>query len=153
MSRLLGGRHWLALRRLNGRWWNLDSCLPAPRLVARCCEDDAASGQEACAAAAAEVDRAASAPSAEAAQVAGSGEPASGGGEEAGGAEAGGAAAAAAAAQEEEADAAAVRRFLADQLQRRDAKVFRVIESSLASHPVVQEQEDSPHAPAANGGT
>jgi hypothetical protein len=30
LGRLLGGRHWLALRRLGGAWWNLDSDLDAP---------------------------------------------------------------------------------------------------------------------------
>ncbi|GAB4820743.1 hypothetical protein N2152v2_007789 [Parachlorella kessleri] len=32
-SRLLRGRHWLGLRCLDGRWYNLDSHLPQPELV------------------------------------------------------------------------------------------------------------------------
>jgi hypothetical protein len=39
VSRVLGGRHWLALGRHGGRWWNLDSSLEAPQLVAPSCND------------------------------------------------------------------------------------------------------------------
>lgn len=43
------------------------------------------------------------------------------------------------------ADEAAVRRFLADQLRRHDAKVFVVVDSPLESHPL----HDPPHGTAA----
>ncbi len=93
VSRLLGGRHWLALGRVGGRWWNLDSSLEAPQLVASCCDGGSSGGSGAPAQ-----------PQAAAGTAAG--------------------------------DAAAVRRFLAQQVQQRDAKVFRVVDSALASHPL-----------------
>ncbi|KAF8062664.1 josephin-like protein [Scenedesmus sp. PABB004] len=43
LARLTGGCHWLAVKRVSGEWWNLDSRLPAPTsFVAAPC--DAADG-------------------------------------------------------------------------------------------------------------
>ena len=122
VSRVLGGRHWLALGRVAGRWWNLDSSLEAPQLIAPSCDVGDSSGGN---------GMPADSPSAAAAPCQG----------EAGGAGDGGSGGQAAPLVEAAAgtaagDATAVRRFLAQQVQQRDAKVFRVVECALASHPL-----------------
>lgn len=124
MSRLTGGRHWLALRWLNGRWWNLDSQLSSPRLVADCCHEEADSGSS--------TDPAAAGEAAALKVMASRGAAAEG----AAAATAEETPAAAEEAAVEAADAAAVRQFLSQQVQQRDAKVFRVVDSPLSSHPL-----------------
>ena len=121
VSRLLGGRHWLALGRVGGRWWNLDSSLEAPQLVASFCDDGGSSSGS---------GMPAKSPTT-AATTSQGGEGGAGDGSSRGQA-----AALAAAAGTAAGDAAAVRRFLAQQVQQRDAKVFRVADCALASHPL-----------------
>ena len=173
VGRLVGGRHWLALRRFGGRWWNLDSNLPAPRLVAECCCSTTAAapsrleaaagrgpaGKAAAAAAAGDCSTAhgneaegADPPvaaerdaGAAAAVAADPGETAAAGSDDgAAGQEAQQAAGSAAAA----ADEAAVRRFLTEQVQRHDAKVFVVVDSPIESHPL-QDSPEQLHAAVA----
>ncbi len=175
VTRLLGGRHWLALRRLGGRWWNLDSNLPAPQLVAACCSGEeqvatvgssvpalaapanaASTAGEgvaeamASAAGAAQAEAEATAATMEA-EAGGSIEIFSSGGALAGDSPQGVVAPAAEAAEESgaptdaaAADAAAVRLFLMQQVRDRDAKVFRVLDSPLASHPLPPQEDCSP---------
>jgi hypothetical protein len=170
VGRLVGGRHWLALRRFAGRWWNLDSNLPAPRLVADCCSSPASGeqshpgapangaaagraitaedegGSAACHAAAGtaaadseEVDASQEAPVEPGATAA----PASG---------ADASLASAAAAADNDGDKAAVRRFLAHQVQQHDAKVFLVVDSPLESHPLQDSPQDAAAAAAGSTG-
>lgn len=115
LSRILGGRHWLALKSFGGRWWDLDSTLPAPQPI----------GSSSCAAAVSVGSRVEGSDlHAEA-----SGSSGNGGSDthHAGHATEDGEAAAA---------AAAVRHWLAEKVQQRDAKVFRITECPLASHPL-----------------
>ena len=52
------------------------------------------------------------------------------------------------AAQQVAADGAALRRFLAEQVRRLDAKVFVVVDSPLESHPLHDSPPDAATAPA-----
>ncbi|PSC72202.1 josephin [Micractinium conductrix] len=197
LGRVTGGRHWVALLRVGRRWWNLDSQLAAPRLVADCwAEEEARGGAEEagvaeaagaaeeegaaeggtgdaadeCAAAdldaagpttavAAAADTVAAAAAAGGAATDGAAAGVPSAAAAGGAAPAGGSAAAAEedavpggsgdAAVAEEEDAATVRRWLAAQVARRDAKIFRVVDPPLASHPLPA--EDGPAAAAAGG--
>lgn len=197
LGRVTGGRHWVALLRVGRRWWNLDSQLAAPRLVADCwAEEEARGGAEEagvaeaagaaeeegaaeggtgdaadeCAAAdldaagpttavAAAADAVAAAAAAGGAATDGAAAGVPSAAAAGGAAPAGGSAAAAEedavpggsgdAAVAEEEDAATVRRWLAAQVARRDAKIFRVVDPPLASHPLPA--EDGPAAAAAGG--
>ncbi|KAL4452415.1 hypothetical protein ABPG75_008077 [Micractinium tetrahymenae] len=144
VTRLLGGRHWVALRRLGGRWWNLDSSLPAPQLVAACSGSSRLDAEaEAASSSAPEPpgqSEQADWPAAAAAAGGSSGEPSSGeahgGSSSAGSMPAAADGASAAAGGVAAGDAAAVRQFLMHQVRDMDAKVFCVLDSLLASHPL-----------------
>lgn len=166
VTRLLGGRHWVALRCLGGRWWNLDSSLPAPQLVSACCSGgelavpagssgpavpvppDVAStaGRKADLAAAEAAEEAADSVAASAAaaeaEADGSGKVATSRGAPASSSPcrapptAGAAEGAATPSDVAAADAAAVRMFLMQQVHEKDAKIFCVLDLPLASHPL-----------------
>lgn len=144
----------------------MDSNLPAPRLVAECCSSsDLPSCPGAAAGSDAEDPAAAAAAAAEsvstACQAADSTEPAAGSAVDGTGEQLDAAGAAtsdhhaadqgvqrAAEAAAVAADEAAVRRFLAEHVQRHDAKVFVVMDCPLESHPL----QDSPGDAAAAEG-
>ena len=110
LAALTRGRHWLALRRIEGRWWNLDSCLSQPEAIGG--GSGAGSLQQAAAAAG-------SPPACSSGSSSSAGEGGDRGDEE---------------------SEAALKRFLQEQVQQRDAQVFTVADARLDCHPLAPDQ-------------